>query len=435
MQSSQQNQTEMPENFPSILRDFLSDLSTTFPEYKHLWEEWKSEQMEKPVYEYCLGVFPERFFDILYQNEDIFDTENNENPVNTQFLPNVDFKILFHAEGISDITRQAIWKYLQLILITIMSGVKDKSGFGETMNLFDGIDEKDLQSKLTETIENLTDFFKNMETDTESTTDTNANTASDEKDGKSMPDFSFDGIPDAAGLHEHLKGLFDGKIGKLAKELAEEMSTDFMGMFGDQTDIKSTEDVFKKIMKNPKKIMDLMKTVGAKLEAKMKEGDISKEEIMKEASELMGKMKGMGNGKEFQEMMKNMTKNMGNLGAMANMAASGKGAKFDMAAMQRMSAQFSQKERMRTKLDEKKKAKDAVLEKKGENTYSFKLEGEEKQQKSARPDMRIPTDIPLSVPNDDWLDDYKTEPVGKSATTTTTTTNTKKKGKKGKGKK
>ena len=439
MQSSEQNQTEMPENFPSILHDFLSDLSTTFPEYMHLWEDWKNEQMDKPVYEYCLSVFPERFFDILYQNEDIFDA-NSENQVNTQFLPNVDFKIFFHADGISDTTRQAIWKYLQLILITIMSGIKDKSGFGETMNLFDGIDEKDLQAKLTETIENLTDFFKNIETDTESTSGDNAdNTEGNtytESDKKSTSDFSFDGIPDAAGIHEHLKGLFDGKIGKLAKELAEEMSTDFMGMFGDQTDIKSTEDVFKKIMKNPKKIMDLMKTVGAKLEAKMKEGDISKEEIMKEASDLMGKMKGMGSGKEFQEMMKNMTKNMGNLGAMANMAAAGKGAKFDMGAMQRMSAQFSQKERMRTKLDEKKKAKDAILEKKGDNTYSFNLEGEEKQQKSTRPDMRIPADIPLSVPqsslsNDDWLDDYKTEPVGKFGTTTTT----KKKGKKGKGKK
>jgi hypothetical protein len=447
MQSNQQSQpqveTEMPENFPSILRDFLSDLSTTFPEYAHMWVDWKNESMEKPVYEYCLGVFPERFFDILYQNEDIFDA-NNETQVNTQFLPNVDFKLLFHAEGISETTRQAIWKYLQLILITIMSGIKDKSGFGETMNLFEGIDEKVLQTKLTETIDNLTDFFKNMENESTTGSDNDSDKPTDDakendETKKSMPDFSFEGIPDAAGLHEHLKGLFDGKIGKLAKELAQEMSSEFMGMFGDQTDIKSTEDVFKKIMKNPKKIMDLMKTVGAKLEAKMKEGDISKEEIMKEASELMGKMKGMGSGKEFQEMMKNMTKNMGNLGAMANMAAAGKGAKFDMGAMQRMSAQYSQKERMRTKLDEKKKAKDAaVLEKKGDNTYSFKLEGEETQQKSARPDMRIPADIPFPIPapaqpNDDWLDDYKTEPVGKSATASSST---KKKGKgKGKGKK
>uniref|UniRef100_A0A6C0HZD8 Uncharacterized protein n=1 Tax=viral metagenome TaxID=1070528 RepID=A0A6C0HZD8_9ZZZZ len=415
---SEQPLPQMPDNFPSILTDFLNDLTTTFPEYADLWHidsvSTDKGQWFEANYQYCLGVFPERFFDILYQNEEIFD---NSSEANTHFLPNVDFKLLFNAEGISDTTRQAIWKYLQLILITIMSGIKDKSGFGETMNLFDGIDENELQSKLTETINNLTNFFKTM--DNESNSDNTSGedggeNASADADGS---DFSFDGIPDAAGLHEHLKGLFDGKIGKLAKELAEEMSGEFMGMFGDQTDIKSTQDVFKKIMKNPKKIMDLLKTVGSKLETKMKDGDISKEEIMKEASELMGKMKGMGNGKEFQEMMKNLTKNMGNLGGMAG--AMGKGAKFDMGAMQRMSSQLSQKERMRSKLDKKKTASEGViLEKKGDNAYSFTLEGEEKQEKSVRPDMRIPElnvgAAPLSDTKtvDDWLEEIEPAKTG-----------------------
>ena len=31
-------------------------------------------------------------------------------------------------------------------------------------------------------------------------------------------------MPNADDLHEHLKGLFDGKTGKLAKELADELS-------------------------------------------------------------------------------------------------------------------------------------------------------------------------------------------------------------------
>ena len=159
-------------------------------------------------------------------------------------------------------------------------------------------------------------------------------------------------------------------------------------------------------------MMDLLKTVGTKLESRMKDGDISKEDIMKEASELMGKMKGMGNAKEFQEMMKNMTKNMGGLGAMANMTGGGKGAKFDMGAMQRMSAQYSQKERMRAKLDKKKEAEGMVLEKKGENAYSCKIEGEETQEKSVRPDMRIPEPVvpPVAAIHDDWLDEPEKVP-------------------------
>lgn len=387
----------MPENFPVVLHDFLKDLTLTFPEYNYLWEQWQTTEMAEPVYKYCLGVYPERFFDILYQNEEIFEKDSE---INTQFLPNVDFRFLYNVEGISDTTKQAIWKYLQLVLITIMSGVKDKTGFGETMNMFEGIDESELESKLSDTINGLNDFFKKMTSSMgeEGTTEEGATEEKKGEDAGKNPfdfgkEFAFDmsGIlPDAANLHEHLKGLFDGKIGKLAKELAEEFSQEFAGMFG-EGDINNTQDVFKKIMKNPKQLMELMKTISSKLEEKMKRGDISKEEIMKEASELMGKMKGMGNGKEFQTMMKNMTKNMGGLGGLAAAMGGGK-TKFNMAAMQQMSNDYDQKERLR-----------AVLEKRKTLSKTAALLQE----------CNAPGSQP--VPNDDWLDDYK-EPVGNKST-------------------
>jgi hypothetical protein len=100
--------------------------------------------------------------------------------------------------------------------------------------------------------------------------------------------------------------------------------------------------------------------------------------------------------------------------------AMGKGAKFDMGAMQRMSSQYSQKERMRSKLDKKKSATEGVvLEKKGENAYSFTLEGEEKQPKSVRPDMRIPelnvgssTSATDTKTVDDWLEEIEPAKTG-----------------------
>jgi len=98
------------------------------------------------------------------------------------------------------------------------------------------------------------------------------------------------GMPDISKIQEHLKTLFEGKIGSLAKEMAEEISEEFKDILdGDTAGIKSSEDVIKKLMKNPKKIMDLMKTVGSKLDNKMKSGEISREELMKEASEMLGK--------------------------------------------------------------------------------------------------------------------------------------------------
>ena len=70
-------ETKIPDNFRSVITDFTKDLSITFPEYSSLWSKWSTptdftEEEVKTVFEHCMGVFPERFFDILYQNEDIF---------------------------------------------------------------------------------------------------------------------------------------------------------------------------------------------------------------------------------------------------------------------------------------------------------------------------------------------------------------------------
>ncbi len=97
--------------------------------------------------------------------------------------------------------------------------------------------------------------------------------------------------------------------------------------------------------------MDLMKTIGGKITNKMKSGEISEEEIVKEASELMSKMKGLG-GKmgspQLAELMKNFAKGMSG-------GAGGKGkAQFNTAAFSKMERQYQAKERMLQKLDQKK---------------------------------------------------------------------------------
>ena len=131
-----------PDNFITIVRDFLKDLSVTFPEYIYLWASWTDPKLPESeiqrLYEYCTSIFPERFFDILYQNGDIFQQDSN---INTFFLPNVDFKVLYNTVNVSENTKKALWKYLQLLLFTIVNSVKDKTNFGDTMNLFDGINE------------------------------------------------------------------------------------------------------------------------------------------------------------------------------------------------------------------------------------------------------------------------------------------------------
>jgi hypothetical protein len=376
----------LPENFKGIVADFVNDLSVTFPEYSQLWYKWSHPEITKEelegLYEYFINIFPERFFDILYQNTDIFKEDSD---INTHFLPDVDFKIIFNCGNVSEKTHTAIWKYLQLILFTITSSIKQKDMFGETMNLFDGIDENDLQEKLNETMKSIGDFFSNIEereqsSENEKSQNFENNRSTEEGDFeeemkntaknmfgnmKDMPGmenfenmFNFEDIkknmPNPQELHSHLKSLFDGKIGKLAKELAEELSNDLTGILEEENiNVTSTKDVLKLLMKNPKKMMDFVKKISSKLEDKMKSGDFSHDDIMKEASELFEKMKGMGgDGKDLQGLMKTMMTAMGGMGGMGGIG--GKGARMDMNAMSNNMKKLSMREKLKERMEKKK---------------------------------------------------------------------------------
>ena len=345
------------DNFKSIIHDFTMDLTTTFPEFSHFWTKWTSatDDEYKTLFEYCITVFPERFFDIMYQNAEIFDLKNE---TNVKFFPDVNFKVLYNCEGVSENTKKTIWKYLQLLLFNVIGSVDDKSKFGDAANIFDGIDENMLQDKLKETMAGLGDFFKNMEKDEKQ-----------EGEGEEKREFTFDptdGLPNLEEVNEHLKGIFDGKIGKLAKELADEISGDFNDLVGDNTE-GTTQDVLKNLMKNPTKMMGLVKKVGDRLTQKMDSGEISKDDIMKEAGDIMAKMKEMGGGAEkLNELFKQFA---------------GKGMRVDTNAMDRMTKKEEMKERMRKKMEANK----AVLEKGTQpNNYVYRVPGEEQARSVAQ---------------------------------------------------
>lgn len=383
---------EVPDNFLAIINDFTNDLTTTFPEYSNLWSNITKTMNESSIntlYQHCMKVYPERFFDILYQNEEIF---SNKEELNLEFLPNVDFRKLYNSEGVTDNIRKTIWKYLQLILFTVVKSVKDKNTFGESMNLFEGIDENELQSKLGETMESITDFFKNM-TDNESSESENSSEGS-----TSMP-FNMNGIPNMENMQEHLQALFNGKIGSLAKEMAEEISGEFSDLLGDNTENANPQDVIKKLIKNPKKIMGLMKTVTSKLDAKMKSGEISREEIMKEAGDLLGKMKDSAGGAEMTEMFSKMAKSMGGLGknmrldtnAIDRMTQTNKLKENMLKRNENRKQQKIEKERIEKELMQKRmEAQEKLiakysLDKKDGNNMVFKFDGETPQERSYIP--------------------------------------------------
>jgi len=337
-------------NLRSIIIDFTNDLTKVFPEYAFLWERWLTAddaEYEK-LNQHFMSVFPERFFDIMNSNMDIFSPESD---ANVMFLPDVDFKLLFNCAGVSEGTKTSMWKYLQLLLFTVLGSVKDTTNFGDTLDMFESMNETDLQDKMKETMAGLEDFFKGMgsqEQDYESS-DPSSDPSSEHghlPSGSLPKGFK---LPKPEIIQEHMKILMEGKLGKLAKELTEEFTGDLKDVFdeNEETKDKSIKEIMAQLMKDPKKLMGIMKKITDKLQNKMKNGDISQEELMKEVATLVEKFKEMGGGEDF---IKNFTN--GPFAKMfKNMAA---GAGLNANTVAQMGKQSAMKERLRKKMEERK---------------------------------------------------------------------------------
>ena len=325
-------------NLRSIIIDFTNDLTKVFPEYAFLWEKWLSAddaEYEK-LNQHFIAVFPERFFDIMNSNMEIFSPESE---TNVMFLPDVDFKLLFNCAGVSEGTKTSIWKYLQLLLFTVLGSMKDTTNFGDTLDMFESMNETDLQDKMKETMEGLEDFFKGIGPSSEH--------GSLPSEHGSLPK-GFK-LPKPEIIQEHMKILMDGKLGKLAKELTEEFTGDLKDVFDENEDTKdkSIKEIMAQLMKDPKKLMGIMKKITDKLQHKMQSGDISQDELMKEVATLVEKFKEMGGGEDF---IKNFTN--GPFAKMfKNMAA---GAGLNANTVVQMGKQSAMKERLRKKMEERK---------------------------------------------------------------------------------
>ena len=338
------SETTVPEEFIKVVRDFVGDLLVTFPEYKPFIDKWwksrehfnyieeeqdrnaayeKSENKSaKLLFDFCKKKLPPRFFDILYQNDEMF---KEESELDTEFFPKIHFKNLWQCD-ISDKTRETIWKYLQLMLFAVVGSLENKEAFGDTAKLFEAINEDEFKSKLQETLSHMQDLF-----------DGSGNPTENLGEGLNPGD-----LPNAEQINDHITGMLDGKIGQLAREIAEETAANLNMDFDGATDMK---DVFNQLVKNPTKLMGLIKSVGDKLDTKLKSGELKESEMIQEATEIMNKMKNMPGMGNIQSMLSKM--GMGGLG--------GLGGKVNTGAME---AQLNQrlkmaktKERIRAKAE------------------------------------------------------------------------------------
>ena len=340
-------EVKMPGEFSKVIKDLIRDIKDTFPEVVPLINKWWKESVDfeyidseaertktfeesqessiKFLFTFCQKKFPPRFFEILYQNDEMFKVDSD---IDTEFLPHIHFKNLWQFD-ISQKTRDTIWKYLQLILFSIIGSLENREAFGDSAKLFEAINQDDFKNKLEETLSQMQGLF-DIPTPT----------------GDESSDASFnlpEGIPNAEDIHEHINGMLDGQLGKLAKEIAEETAANLNIDMENVTDMK---DVFSNLVKNPTKLMGLVKSVGDKLDSRIKSGEIKESELISEATDIMNKMKGMPGMENIQSM----------LGKMGIPGLGGKGAKMNMGAMESQMNKNLKSAQMRERMKAKAEA-------------------------------------------------------------------------------
>ena len=291
---------------------------------------------------------------------------SNASVICTMFLPDIEFSDLYYDDTSAQ-TKQTLWKYLQLILFNIITSIDDVSFFGDSLELLKIIDSNNFSAKIQSTVEELSNMFSFKEnrgakaksnTNEQETNDqeTNDQETNDQEDEESFFDISgspfgmFDtmfndlsnnfkdfadfaginaddtnsddanaddanaddanaakhkdyAIPDKEELFSHLNNLINGKIGSLAKEIAEETSKDFDL---ESDNIGDVNELLKGFMKNPSKMMGLIDNINKKINSKMKDGSIKESELLEEATEIFKNMKNMPGMNNFNDILKSM---------------------------------------------------------------------------------------------------------------------------------
>ena len=109
----------------TIINTDINSIQTSLP-FKKIDDNFQYKDIENSVDE-------NYYLDGYWQSEKYFEESSD---LNTEFLPGIVFKQLWNCE-ISDTTKDIIWKYLQLILFSVIGSVHDKSQFGDTSKLFE----------------------------------------------------------------------------------------------------------------------------------------------------------------------------------------------------------------------------------------------------------------------------------------------------------
>jgi hypothetical protein len=251
-----------PITFSTTYEQFLDDLKGTFPEYIAALTLAGAISDVKPRF---LEVWREHTANVAAKNAAIFAKEGG-----LELVPGFVMTAALWGE-LSVATQNAIWKYLSSLLLLAASESStefwDLSGFHYDMEAM----MKQLKEGGGEGSDHLKGLF--------------------EKLGKMAEGFGFKDLSGAAGKFKIPEKLFKGHIAKIAEELVKEFKPEDFGISPEMLESDDPARVFNYLQevftKKPETMMAAAQKIAKKIQAKFQRGEIRREDIIREAEELM----------------------------------------------------------------------------------------------------------------------------------------------------
>lgn len=270
--------------FDSTFSQFVDDLKGTFPEFSAALTHAASLPDHKDRF---VSTWRTHTSDVAACNASIFDGSGIE------IVPGFVMTRALWNE-LSESTHAVIWKYLSsLLLLAAASGSKDESGGFWDLSGFNA-DMETMMKMLSEggadgetggLGESMKDIFSKL-----------SSMASMFGGLGSMGGIKAEDLSGAASKFKIPERLFKGHIARIAEELVKEFKPEDFGISPDMLESDDPARVFNYLQevftKKPELMMSAAQKIAKKIQVKFQRGEIKREEIIREAEELM---------KEFSE--------------------------------------------------------------------------------------------------------------------------------------
>ena len=295
----------MSVSFAATYVQFVTELFETFPEYA---EALNAAKVDPKSRENFLAVWKTHTSNIAVQNDSIF-TETG-----LELVPGFSMTAKLWSE-LSNNSRNAIWRYLTSLLLIAAAfdggsktdGIWDISGFEHDM--------EEMMKRLKAGEDNgMKDIFEKLAKMAE---------------GFGMKDMSgaFEGLGgvDAEGKPKFKipEKLFKGHIARIAEEIVSEFNPEDFGLSPEILNSNDPTKIFTFLQEiftqKPDMLIGIAQRIAKKIQAKFQRGDFNRDELIREAEELMKEFSDneafSGLFEQLGEMLKGGEKESGNEGS------------------------------------------------------------------------------------------------------------------------